>query len=158
MLTLKDYVMNFPLKTIEPVVPNEYPEVTDVWEASVRATHHFLTESDILYFKPLILNDYLKAVELSCIKDDKGRILGFMGVHGDSLEMLFIHPDARGQGIGKQLLLHSIHHLNVQKVDVNEQNPQALGFYEHMGFVVVSRSERDGLGKPYPLLHMQLPA
>lgn len=148
--------MNFPLKTIEPVVPNEYPEVADVWEASVRATHHFLTEADILYFKPLIVNEYLKAVELSCIKDETGRILGFMGVHGDSLEMLFIHPDARGQGIGKQLSLHAIHQLNVQKVDVNEQNPQALGFYEHMGFVVVSRSERDGLGKPYPLLHLRL--
>lgn len=148
--------MNILPKTIEPIAPEEYPEVTDLWEASVRATHHFLPEADILYFKPLILNEYLKAVELSCIKDETGRILGFMGVHSDSLEMLFIHPDARGQGIGKELLLHAIHHLNVRKVDVNEQNPQAVGFYEHMGFVVVSRSELDGLGKPYPLLHMQL--
>ncbi|WP_229599697.1 hypothetical protein [Runella slithyformis] len=83
-------------KPIEPVLPAEYPEVTDVWEASVRATHHFLTEADIRHFRPLILNEYLKAVSLSCIKDEEGRILGFMGVCGDSLEMLFIHPTLAG--------------------------------------------------------------
>lgn len=142
--------------TIEPVFCADYPEVVDVWEASVRATHHFLPEADILYFKPLILNEYLKAVHLTCIKDESGRILGFMGVHEDSLEMLFLHPDARGKGIGKHFILHAINDLKVQKVGVNEQNPQAVGFYKHMGFVVVSRSELDGLGKPYPILHMQL--
>lgn len=125
-------------------------------EASVRATHHFLSEEDILYFKSLILNGHLKAVHLTCVKDEAGRILGFMGVHEDSLEMLFLHPDARGKGIGKHLILHGINDLKVKKVDVNEQNPQAVGFYKQLGFEVVSRSELDGLGKPYPILHMQL--
>lgn len=144
------------LSTIEPVFATDYSEVVDVWEASVRATHLFLREADIFYFKPLILNDYLKAVHLTCVKDEAGRILGFMGVHEDSLEMLFLHPDARGKGLGKLLILHAINNLKVKKVDVNEQNPQAVGFYEHIGFEVVSRSELDGLGKPYPILHMQL--
>ena len=141
---------------IEPVLPADYPEVVEVWEASVRATHGFLTEADIQYFKPLILNEYLHAVELSCIKNETGRILGFMGVHGNGLEMLFIHPDVRGNGIGKHLARHAIQNLNVQKVDVNEQNPEALGFYQHMGFEVINRSELDGLGKPFPILHLQL--
>ena len=141
---------------LEPIFPSDYPEVTEVWEASVRATHHFLPEADILYFNPLILNEYLKAVDVVCTKDPAGRILGFMGVHDDSLEMLFIHPNARGKGIGSQFVQHAIHQLNVRKVDVNEQNPLAVGFYEHMGFVVVGRSELDGLGKPYPILHMEL--
>ncbi len=144
------------LPMIEPVFPTDYLEVVDVWEASVRATHHFLPEADILYFKPLILNEYLKAVYLTCVKDESGRILGFMGVYEDSLEMLFLHPDARGKGIGKRLILHAINDLKVKKVDVNEQNPQAVGFYEYMGFEIISRSELDGLGKPYPILHMQL--
>ncbi len=46
-------------------------------------------------------------------------------------------------------------YLDALKVDVNEQNPQAVGFYEHMGFEVISRSPLDSLGKPFPLLHMQ---
>lgn len=152
--------MNSPLFStpivIEGVSPNEYPEIVEVWEASVRATHHFLSEADILYFKPLILNEYLEAVYLTCVKDASGQIRGFMGIHEDGLEMLFLHPDARNKGIGKLFVLHAINDLKVKKVDVNEQNPQAVGFYERMGFEIVSRSELDGLGKPYPILHMRL--
>jgi len=141
---------------ILPVYEHEYAEVTDVWEASVRATHHFLSEEDIRYFKPLILNDYLKTVELRCVKDNNGRIMGFLGVHDRKIEMLFIHPGARGKGLGKYLLHIAIHEFKTTEVDVNEDNEQAVGFYLHSGFKTVSRSELDPLGKPYPILHMEL--
>ena len=128
----------------------------DTWEASVRATHHFLKEEDILYFRPLILNSYLDAVALRSAKDNQGKILGFLGVSENNLEMLFIHPDKSGMGIGSKLLDYAIEELQVQKVDVNEQNEQALGFYLKKGFEVIGRSALDGSGKPYPILHMKL--
>lgn len=141
---------------IVPLTPTDYPEVVDVWEASVRATHHFLTEEDIQFFKPLILNDYLKAVELAGVRDEQGKILGFLGVADRKIEMLFIHPATRGKGIGKTLLNHAITQLQATKVDVNEENPQAVGFYQHLGFRTVSRSELDPAGKPFPMLHLEL--
>ncbi len=141
---------------IDIINTSEYIEVVNVWEASVRATHDFLKEEDIEYFKPLILNTYLDAVELRCIRNDTKKIVGFVGVTEQNLEMLFIHPDYRGQKIGTSLLDYSIEHLNVRKVDVNEQNEQAVGFYKHYGFEVISRSELDASGKPYPTLHMEL--
>lgn len=134
----------------------EFPEVVEVWEASVRATHHFLKEEDIAYFKPLILNEYLKAVELRGVKNDQQQIIGFLGVAEGKIEMLFIHPDARGKGVGKWLVDYAVRQMKVTKVDVNEQNEQAVGFYEHVGFKTVSRSELDSLGMPYPILHMEL--
>jgi len=79
-----------------------------------------------------------------------------MGIAEGNLEMLFIHENARGKGIGKQLILEGMHRLGVQKVDVNEQNSQAVGFYEHMGFKTHKRSALDGQGKPYPILHMEI--
>ena len=79
-----------------------------------------------------------------------------MGVHGAKIEMLFVLEQARGQGIGKLLLQYAIDNLNVNLVDVNEQNPLAVGFYEHMGFHVISRSHVDDMGKPFPILHMKL--
>lgn len=142
--------------TIDTVARSEYPEALEVWEASVRATHHFLKEEDILYFKPLILNTYLDSVELRCIRNDQNEIVGFLGVAEQNLEMLFIHPDYRGQRIGRALLDYAIMQLHINKVDVNEQNEQAVGFYQHCGFHIVGRSETDPTGKPYPLLHMQL--
>ena len=142
--------------TLEHVQKSEYQTLVEVWEASVRATHHFLKEEDILYFRPLILNTYLDAVTLRCAKDNQGKILGFLGVADHNLEMLFIHPNSRGMGIGSRMLANAIEELQVQKVDVNEQNEQALGFYLKKGFEVVGRSELDGSGKPYPILHMKL--
>ena len=141
---------------ISVAVKDEYVEIVEVWEASVRATHDFLSEDDIQFFKPLILNEYLSAVELRCIKNDAGNILGFLGVAEGKIEMLFIHPDWRGQGIGKLLLNYAVNDMGATKLDVNEQNPLAVGFYEHLGFKVTCRSEVDGMGNPFPLLHMQL--
>ena len=141
---------------IDSLHTSEYPEVVEVWEASVRATHHFLQEKDITLFKPLILKKYLDAVALSCIRDDERRILGFMGVADRKIEMLFIHPRARGKGIGKVLVTHAIDTLGVNQVDVNEDNEQAVGFYQHLGFKTVARSELDSSGNPYPILHMKL--
>lgn len=141
---------------IEDIKKSDYAEIVDVWEASVRATHHFLKEEDIQHFKPLILNTYLDAVELKCIKNEEKQIVGFLGVADQNLEMLFIHPDYRGKQVGKKLLTYSIENMNVRKVDVNEQNDQAVGFYRRFGFETTSRSELDATGKPYPVLHMEL--
>ena len=140
---------------IDDIKGSEYQEVVDVWELSVRATHHFLKEEDIAYFKPLILNTYLDAVELKCIKINN-KIVGFLGVAEQNLEMLFIHPEYRGKKVGKTLLKYSLDKLNVNKVGVNEQNEQAVGFYKHFGFETIKRSEVDSSGKPYPILHMHL--
>jgi putative acetyltransferase len=141
---------------IEIPAVSDFVELVSVWEASVRATHDFLKEEDILFFKPLILNEYLKAVNLYCVKNDSGAIAGFMGLGEDSIEMLFIQPSFRGSGIGKALLLFAVNDQKITKVDVNEQNDQAAGFYIKMGFAVKSRSDIDAMGKPYPILHMEL--
>lgn len=133
---------------------DEFEELTTVWEASVRATHHFLREEDILFYKPLIRHEYLRAVNLYCLKE-ANRITGFLGTSADKIEMLFIHPAFRGQGVGGALLRYAVETLGLRKVDVNEQNAQAVGFYTHEGFHVVGRAERDGMGKPYPILSLE---
>jgi putative acetyltransferase len=136
---------------------SEFPEMLALWESSVRATHHFLRENDIDFFKTIIREkDVFSHVTLACARDEQNRILGFLGVSGDHLEMLFVDAGYIGKGVGKMLLLHAIDQLHISKVDVNEQNEQALAFYKAFGFRVTSRSELDGTGKPYPILHMQL--
>lgn len=141
---------------VENVLPEHYAEMLDVWENSVRATHNFITEEDIEFFKPIIIEQAFPAVTLKSVKDESGSIVGFVGVHEAKVEMLFISNEARGRGVGKVLLSYAIEQLGAMKVDVNEQNPQAAGFYKHMGFKVVSRSPFDDMGKPFPILHMTL--
>lgn len=141
---------------IENAKKEDYSALIEVWEASVRATHDFLPEEEIAALKPLILAHYFDAVDLVFAKDNSGKTQGFCGTHKGNIEMLFISPGARGTGIGKLLTNHAINNQGVTKVDVNEQNQQAVGFYQRIGFRVVDRSPLDGQGKPYPLLHMVL--
>lgn len=141
---------------IFPVTPEEYPRVVEVWEASVRATHDFLTEADIQFYRPLVQDGLPHVEHLLGMRDHDGQVVGFIGVVGIKTEMLFIHPAWRGQGIGRRLLTHAVEVLGATLVDVNEQNPQAAGFYDRMGFEVIRRSALDGTGKPFPILHLRL--
>ena len=85
-----------------------------------------------------------------------GTPAGFMGIDGQKLEMLFLAPEERGRGLGKKLVRYGMEHFGIREVTVNEQNPQARSFYEHMGFHVCQRWELDEQGRPYPILKMQL--
>lgn len=80
--------------------------------------------------------------------------MGFMGIVGQHLEMLFISDEERGKGLGKELLKYGIEVYSVNDLAVNEENPYAKGFYEHMGFKVYKRTDHDEQGNPYPLLYM----
>lgn len=141
---------------VDHVLAEHYPEMLNVWENSVRATHHFITEEDIEFFKPIIIEQAFPAVTLRCVKGENSSILGFIGIHEMKIEMLFVLDKARGQGIGKLLLKYAMDNFNANSVDVNEQNPVAVKFYQYMGFNVVSRSPTDDMGKPFPILHMKL--
>lgn len=88
-------------------------------------------------------------------EDETGEPVGFMGVADQMLEMLFVSAKERGKGIGKQLLEHGMDKYSVKKLAVNEQNPLAKGFYEHMGFAVYQRTDFDEQGNAYPLLYMK---
>ena len=141
---------------ISAVTQADYEQIMVVWEASVRATHHFLTEAWIEEHKPLILEQYLDMVELYAIRDEAGKVIAFLGHLEGNIEMLFIHPDHFKKGLGKALVRYATDEKGATKVDVNEQNPSAREFYEKMGFEVISRSELDGQGNPFPILHMAL--
>jgi putative acetyltransferase len=142
---------------IVPARKDDFAEITDVWEASVRATHDFLTEEDVTRLRPLVLNKYLDAVNVDCVKNTGGRIVGFIGILDDRIEMLFIDPAYRGKSVGKFLTRYATEEIGARKVDVNEQNTQAIGFYEHLGFEIIGRSPFDGQGLPFPLLHLKMP-
>ena len=139
---------------IRKIEVTDYLRLVEIWESAVSATHDFLKEEDFRYYKQQ-LPTYFQYVNLYGWEKD-GRLVGFMGIAEGNLEMLFVDNDYRGIGVGQELITYAIDNFEVTKVDVNEQNVQALGFYKHIGFQVYERSELDGEGKEYPILHMRL--
>lgn len=138
---------------IREVKKTDYPILVDIWESAVLSTHDFLKKEDFLCYREH-LPTYFQYVTLYGYEQD-GRLVGFIGVAENNIEMLFVHNDYRYKGVGKRLVMYAIEKLQVCKVDVNEQNIQAIGFYRHMGFSVITRSDLDAEGKAYPILHMR---
>ena len=139
---------------IRKIKVTDYPRLIEIWESAVLSTHDFLKEEDFLYYKER-LPVYFQYVNLFGFEQE-GILIGFMGIAEGNLEMLFIDNKYRGAGIGKKLITYAIDNLQVTKVDVNEQNVQAVGFYGYMGFNIYKRSNLGGEGKEYLILHMQL--
>ena len=126
----------------------------EVWEASVRATHLFLSDAEIRRIREYV-STALGAVAHLVVAEEE-RPVGFMGIENGRLEMLFLAPAERGRGVGRQLMECGMERYEIRELTVNEQNPQAVGFYEHMGFETYKRTERDEEGGPYPLLYMKV--
>ncbi len=141
---------------VQAKTPRLLESLLNIWEASVRTTHLFLSDVEINQIKKYVPQAFSEVERLTAAADASGKPVAFMGVTGERLEMLFVAPEVRGTGIGKQLLLHGIESYGVREVTVNEQNPQAIGFYEHMGFATYKRTDFDKEGNPYPLLYMKL--
>ncbi len=126
-----------------------------VWEDSVRATHHFLSDAEILKIKTYVPLALFGVENLVVGEDPAGHPIAFLGVENHRLEMLFLAPSARGHGLGRQLMQFGDEHYGITELTVNEQNPQAVGFYEHLGFTTYKRTYHDEEGSPYPLLYMK---
>ena len=136
--------------------PQLIDELLGVWENSVRTTHKFLSNKEILEIRKYVSQALSSISHLIIDTDENKNPIAFMGIEDNTLEMLFITSECRGKGIGKKMLLYGIKNYDVNNVAVNEDNLQAKGFYEYMGFKVYQRNELDGQGKPYPVLYMKL--
>lgn len=141
---------------ITPYRESNHDILVDIWYRAVCLTHTFLTDSDIQFYRDIVQNGALKEVEIWVRRNENKEPAGFIGLVGTKIEMLFVDPEYHGKGIGSRLIEHAQKLKGgVLQVDVNEQNDGACAFYKRVGFVQIGRSELDGSGKPFPLLHLE---
>lgn len=136
--------------------PGDVPALTALWRRSVEATHRFLGRADIEALRPEV-ESALGQLEVWVFETD-GAPAGFMALGGDMVEALFVDPASMGAGVGTKLLAHARRIRGDEatlRVDVNEDNPDALGFYLTRGFAQTGRSELDSAGRPWPLIHLE---
>lgn len=141
--------------TIRAAQADDLPLLLDIWRRAALATHDFLDPGDFAEIEAAVAGSYLPRATLWVAEDAAGRPEGFMGTSGRHIDALFVDPDRRGGGLGRALVDHALRTAAAVTVDVNEQNAQAVGFYHHLGFRWTGRSETDGEGRPYPLLHLR---
>lgn len=143
-----------PSLVLRPGRADDIEELTNVWRDAVEATHHFLSLDAIDTLEPLIRDEYLPRLRIQ-VAERTGCTLGFIGMAGRHVAMLFVADEARSTGVGSRLVEWAKGQGGHLTLDVNEQNPRAAVFYVKRGFVPVGRSETDAAGFPYPLVHMR---
>ena len=141
---------------VAEITPSLTEQLIAVWEKSVKATHLFLSENEVEEIKEYIPQALNGVVHLIIAENESGSPAAFLGIEEQKLELLFIAPEERGKGLGRKLLQYGMENYSVSELAVNERNPLAKGFYEHMGFHVYRRTDHDEQGNPYPLLYMKL--
>ena len=140
--------------TIRPSRPDEGARIIEIWRGAVDATHHFLKPEDRFAIDEMV-RGFLPHAPLWLAVDENDYPLAFMLLNDGHMEALFVDPARRGTGIGAALVRHGLTLHPRMTTDVNEQNEQAVRFYERMGFRQTGRSPVDGQGRPYPLIHLK---
>ena len=148
--TMADY---YRIEKIDSLTDALKDELIEVWGKSVRSSHHFLSEEDLMHYRSRIMGTYFHAVELYVIRQPN--IVAFMWLSDDMVEMLFVLPSEKGKGYGSTLLKYALTEKRIRKIDVNEQNSEAYQFYLRKGFKVIGKDYTDADGKPYPIIHLQ---
>lgn len=129
------------------------PRNLEIWRSAVAATHAFLTPEDLARIDGLV-SDWLSEARPWVLVNEDDRPLGFMALTGAHIDALFVDSNHHGSGVGRALIGHARSLHAALTVDVNEQNPGAVGFYQRLNFERTGRSPVDGQGRPYPLLHL----
>lgn len=129
-------------------------QLLQVWENSVLATHYFLKPEDFNEIKLMLVDFDFNQIDVFCLFENQ-IMIGFIGVYDAKIEMLFLDPNHINKGLGLMLMNYVITNFNIAFVDVNEQNFKALEFYQKIGFEIFDRSEKDDMGKNYPILKMK---
>ena len=68
---------------IERFGPADFDALTDLWEASVRATHTFLLQGEVERLRPMVRNACLESADIYGMRGQDGRPVAFSGVCGD---------------------------------------------------------------------------
>jgi putative acetyltransferase len=140
---------------IKPYEEQYREQMIAVWEKSVCATHHFVSSEELDKLKELVKQIDFHSFAVYCLLSES-KVLGFVGVEDDVIESLFLDPEYMGQKLGTKLMNFALTELKADKVNVNEENLDAIKFYSKFGFVTYERTEKDAYGNDYPILKMKI--
>ena len=140
--------------TVRLGTPDDVPRAIEIWRNAVDATHAFLTPEDRAEIDCIVSDEFLPKAEMWIATDTLNRPVGFLVMDGETIDALFVDPAFHGQGFGTELLDHALSLSPNATVDASEQADNALPFYLARGFRMVGRSDTDGQGRAYPLIHL----
>ncbi|MBQ4133699.1 MAG: GNAT family N-acetyltransferase [Desulfovibrionaceae bacterium] len=147
------------MSTSSEIIPYSeelHDALLSIWERGAKRTHNFLKDEDYAFYRQIVDREALPGMEVWAAVDSRRQPVGFVGLNGAHIEMLFVDPDRQRMGVGSALLDFAVKEKGCITVNVNEQNLEGRKFYQKYGFVEGRRLATDDRGKPYPLIRLEL--
>lgn len=142
--------MPAPHYTLRPATASDRRAMADLWVASWVKT---LPEIDFEARRPWLTNhlDELTAGgALTLVADSAGVVAGFVVIHPGTgyLDQIAVGPAFWGKGAAEELM-DAAKRLSPALValDVNQENPRAVHFYEKMGLAITGEGENPMSGR-----------
>ena len=134
--------------TLRPVETTDTQAVGDIFLAALAGMTYLpelYTEEDTRTF----IRDVLLPNNEVWVAEDGGRVIGFLGLWGDLVSHLWVHPDQQNEGVGTSLLeLAKERRPSGLQLQVFQQNVGARRLYERHGFKLMrladGRGNREG--------------
>ena len=130
-------------------------ELTNLWERSVKTSHHFLNLKEIEKIKQYVPNELRKVAKLFVAIEKSNVLLAFIGIKDNMIQMLFVDDKYVRKGIGSKLVDYVIDNYDIKYVEVNVDNLIAHKFYLNKGFKDLKRKEYDDYNDPYSIIIMK---
>lgn len=112
----------------------DFDALTDLWERSARSSHTFMDDEEFAHQRPRVRDLLLPSMDV-WVAERAGTALGFVGAREDVVELLYIAPEAQGQGLGPALLSYVDGGSGPHSVEVYADNTVGVAFYRGQGFV-----------------------
>ncbi|KPN13330.1 acetyltransferase [Bacillus australimaris] len=121
----------------------DYSKLRQIYLESRRQSFHWLNQEEI------ILQDFDQDTqeEQIFLAEENNQILGFISLYVPDrfIHLLFVHPDAAGQGAGDLLLKHAVKVLGTPvTLKCVSENHKALSFYRKRGWKAVVEEGEPG--------------
>ena len=127
-----------PEPVIRKATPADADGAADVWLTSFKATYPFPPAHPDADVRRWIRDDLVPREETFVAVEPDGTIVGFMTLHGNDLDQLYVRPDRLHRGIGSRFVeLAKELRPGGLWLYTFQVNTRARAFYERHGFRVM---------------------
>lgn len=115
---------------ITTVDEREYAELLCIWECCYIDINPRVNREDVFERKIILGNDTIDNLDLRCIRSITSKIIGFIGIYNQSIELFCVLPSYRSLGVGAKLLRYAIDDVSVKSITLERFRIMNECFYQ----------------------------
>jgi putative acetyltransferase len=114
---------------------SDLEDILNIWYQASTLAHPFLDDAFVEKVKKDMREIYIPGSE-TWVYEDKGKVIGFIGMMGNEIGGLFVLPNHHSKGVGRHLVEFIRESHEELEVEVFRKNKIGRSFYDKYGFKI----------------------